>query len=58
MSDEVYVGRTCLYKDGESRIFEGAEVAKALAKGWKDSPRTELADEPDAEEEDSASDED
>lgn len=31
-------GPTCLYKGGESQVFEGAEVAKAAKSGWRDTP--------------------
>ena len=36
--DHDETGPTCLYKDGESAVYEGADVAAALAKGWSDSP--------------------
>lgn len=38
MSKKEPVGPTSCYKDGECKIFEGDDVAKAEADGWKDSP--------------------
>jgi len=40
MSNDVKeeVGPTCLYKDEESKTFEGDEVSEALEAGWKDEP--------------------
>lgn len=40
MTEENAVGRTYLYKGKEARIFEGDEVAKMAAAGWKDAPQS------------------
>lgn len=32
------MGKTCLYKDGESKHFESEDVEAAEEDGWKDSP--------------------
>lgn len=32
-------GLTCLYKNGESKNFLGAEVEEAEKEGWKDTPQ-------------------
>ena len=39
MTEEDITDPTYLYKDGEAKIFHGAEVAEMEAAGWKDTPQ-------------------
>lgn len=50
MNEEVEeVGPTCLYKDGEAKIFNGAEVARMMEQGWLDHPQDVAEDGPNVE---------